>query len=120
MPSLRELMSDDLITVEPTATVAEAAQVMSLQRIGAALVVDGDELLGIFTERDIVRALAAEHDAATHGVDEWMTRDPVTLDAEASAQETLALMLAKGFRHVPVTDAGRLVGIVSMRDLSIR
>jgi CBS domain-containing protein len=49
-----------------------------------------------------------------------MTKDPFTLDAEASAQETLALMLAKGFRHVPVTEAGRLVGIVSMRDLSIR
>jgi CBS domain-containing protein len=120
MPSLRELMSDDLVTVAPTATVAEAAQVMSLRRVGAALVVVDDDLLGIFTERDIVRALAAEHDAATHDVAEWMTKDPFTLDAEASAQETLALMLAKGFRHVPVTDAGRLVGIVSMRDLSIR
>jgi CBS domain-containing protein len=120
MPSLRELMSDDLVTVAPTATVAEAAQVMSLRRVGAALVVVDDDLLGIFTERDIVRALAAEHDAATHDVAEWMTKDPFTLDAEASAQETLALMLAKGFRHVPVTEAGRLVGIVSMRDLSIR
>ena len=66
------------------------------------------------------RALAAEHDAATHDVREWMTKDPVTLDADTSAQETLALMLAKGFRHVPVTETGRLVGIVSMRDLSIR
>jgi CBS domain-containing protein len=120
MPSLRELMSDDLVTVAPTATVAEAAQVMSLRRVGAALVIVDDDLLGIFTERDIVRALAAEHDASTHDVAEWMTKDPFTLDAEASAQETLALMLAKGFRHVPVTEAGRLVGIVSMRDLSIR
>jgi CBS domain-containing protein len=120
MPSLRELMSDDLVTVAPTVTVAEAAQVMSLRRVGAALVVVDDELLGIFTERDIVRALAAEHDAATHDVAEWMSKDPFTLDAEASAQETLALMLAKGFRHVPVTERGRLVGIVSMRDLSIR
>jgi CBS domain-containing protein len=120
MPSLRELMSDDLVTVVPTTTVAEAAQVMSLRRVGAALVVDGGELLGIFTERDIVRALAAEHDAATHHVGTWMTKDPFTLDADASAQETLALMLAKGFRHVPVTEGGRLVGVVSMRDLSIR
>jgi CBS domain-containing protein len=120
MSSLRELMSDDLVTVAPTATVAEAAQVMSLRRVGAALVVNGDELLGIFTERDIVRALAAEHDAATHEVSEWMTKDPFTRDADAPAHETLAFMLAKGFRHVPVTDAGRLVGMVSMRDLSIR
>jgi CBS domain-containing protein len=120
MPSLRELMSDDLVTVTPMTTVAEAAQVMSLRRVGAALVVDGDQLLGIFTERDIVRALAAEHDAATHDVAEWMTKDPFTRDADAPAHETLALMLAKGFRHVPVTEEGRLVGIVSMRDLSIR
>jgi CBS domain-containing protein len=120
MPAIRELMSIDLISVPPTATVAEAAQVMSLQRVGAALVIDGEDLIGIFTERDIVRALAAEHDAASHDVREWMTKDPVTLDADASAQETLALMLAKGFRHVPVTETGRLVGIVSMRDLSIR
>ncbi len=120
MPSLRELMSVDLVTVAPTATVAEAAQVMSLQHVGAALVVDGADLLGIFTERDIVRALAAEHDAAKHDVGAWMTKDPVTLGADTSAQETLALMLAKGFRHVPVTDGGRLVGIVSTRDLTIR
>ena len=120
MPAIRELMSIDLISVPPTATVAEAAQVMSLQHVGAALVIDGEALVGIFTERDIVRALSAEHDAATHEVGEWMTKDPVTLDADASAQETLALMLAKGFRHVPVTETGLLVGIVSMRDLSIR
>ena len=110
----------DLISVPPTATVAEAAQVMSLQHVGAALVVDGGDLVGIFTERDIVRALAAEHDAATHDVREWMTKDAVTLDANVSAKETLALTLAKGFRHVPVTESGQLVGIVSMRDLTIR
>ena len=113
-------MSDDLVTVPATATVAEAAQVMSLRRVGAALVVDGEELLGIFTERDIVRALAAEHDAATHGVAEWMTKDPFTLDPDASAQETLALMLAKGFRHVPVTENGRLVGVLSRSALQRR
>ena len=113
-------MSDDLVTVSPTTTVAEAAQLMSVERVGAALVVDGEQLLGIFTERDIVRALAAEHDAATHEVAEWMTKDPFTRDVDAPAHETLALMLAKGFRHVPVTERGRLVGIVSMRDLSIR
>ena len=120
METLRDVMSTLLVTVPEDATVSEAAQVMSLQHVGAALVIDGEALVGIFTERDIVRALAAEHDAATHEVGEWMTKDPVTLDADASAQETLALMLAKGFRHVPVTETGLLVGIVSMRDLSIR
>ena len=66
-------MSTLLVTVAEDATVSEAAQVMSLQHVGAALIVDGERLRGIFTERDIVRALAAEHDAATHAVAGWMT-----------------------------------------------
>jgi CBS domain-containing protein len=117
MPSLRELMSDDLVTVVPATTVAEAAQVMSLRRVGAALVVDGGELLGIFTERDIVRALGEHFDAAGHLVLNWMTADPVTVDASASVPEALDLMLSKGFRHLPVMQEGRLVGMVSLRDL---
>src|SRR5262245_5358593 len=120
METLQQLMSTELVTVDPSATVAEAAQLMSIKRVGSALVVRGDELLGIFTERDIVRALAAEHDAATHAVTDWMTTGPVTLSPETTAVDALQQMLAAGFRHVPVVDAGRLVGIVSIRDLSGR
>jgi CBS domain-containing protein len=120
MGTLRDVMNTLLVTVAEDATVAEAAQVMSLQHVGSALIVDGDRLRGIFTERDIVRALAAEHDAAGHAVGSWMTADPITLGPEASAAEARDRMLEEGFRHIPVVDAGRLVGIVSLRDVSGR
>jgi CBS domain-containing protein len=120
METLQQLMSTELVTVDPSATVAEAAQLMSIKRVGSALVVQGEELRGIFTERDIVRALAAEHDAASHAVTDWMTTEPVTLAPDTTAVDALQQMLAAGFRHVPVVDGGRLVGIVSIRDLSGR
>ncbi len=113
-------MSESLVTVGRNATVAEAAQVMSIGHVGAALVVEGDTLHGIFTERDIVRALAAEHDAAGHAVTAWMTKDPVTMAPDASIAEALDRMLDAGFRHIPITEGGRLLGIVSLRDLSGR
>jgi CBS domain-containing protein len=120
METLRDVMSTLLVTVAEDATVSEAAQVMSLQHVGAALIVDGERLRGIFTERDIVRALAAEHDAATHALTAWMTADPVTLTPDASVAEARDRMLEEGFRHIPVIEAERLVGIVSLRDVSGR
>jgi CBS domain-containing protein len=120
METLQQLMSTDLVTVDPDATVAEAAALMSINRVGSALVVDGEKLRGIFTERDIVRALAAEHDAASHAVTDWMTTEPVALSPRTSAADALQQMLESGFRHLPVVDGGRLVGIVSIRDLSGR
>ena len=119
METLRDVMSTLLVTVAEDATVSEAAQVMSLQHV-AALIVDGDRLRGIFTERDFVRALAAEHDAAGHAVAGWMTGDPITLGPEASVAEARDRMLEEGFRHIPVVEADRLIGIVSLRDVSGR
>jgi CBS domain-containing protein len=118
MPTLRDVMSTTLVTVAPDATVSEAAEVMSIHHVGAALVVERDRLRGIFTERDIVRAFASQHDAAGQSVAAWMTKDPVTLTPDTNAAEALDRMLEEGFRHVPVLEGERLVGIVSMRDLS--
>jgi CBS domain-containing protein len=120
METLRDVMSTLLVTVPADATVAEAAQVMSIQHVGAALIVDGETLHGIFTERDIVRALASDFDAAGHIVDASMTRDPRTLPADATTGDALDAMLAGGFRHLPVTDGDRIVGMVSLRDLAPR
>jgi CBS domain-containing protein len=117
MASIRDVMSDQIVTVDPAATVAEAATVMGSRGIGSALVMQGGQLRGIFTERDIVRALGEHFDAAGHLVLNWMTSDPVTVDASASVPEALDLMLSKGFRHLPVMHEGRLVGMVSLRDL---
>jgi CBS domain-containing protein len=110
-------MSEQIVTVEPNATVAEAATVMGSRGVGSALVMQGERVQGIFTERDIVRALAEHFDAAGHLVSNWMTTDPVTVDASSSPHEALDLMLSKGFRHLPVVEDGRLVGMLSLRDL---
>jgi CBS domain-containing protein len=119
MPTIREVMSNDLVTVEPRATVAEAAAVMSAKHVGSAIVLDdAGALIGIFTERDILRALGSDFDAAAHTVAEWMSTDPATIDAGASTSEALDRMLTEGFRHLPVLDGGALVGVVSLRDLS--
>jgi len=111
-------MSADLVSVSPTATIAEAATVMGTRRVGSALVMDGDELIGIFTERDILRALAGDFDAPGHQVSGSMTRNPRTVDPATDVGEALDTMLQHGFRHFPVMDDGRVIGIVSMRDLT--
>lgn len=118
MATVRDVMSRDLVTVEPGATVAEAATAMGGRGVGSALVVDEDTATGIFTERDVLRALASDFDAAHHPVADWMTHDPVTIEAGTDIAEARRLMLERGFRHLPVTDDGVLVGIVSLRDLS--
>lgn len=111
-------MSTDLVAVEPTATVAEAATLMGEHHVGSALVLDGGRAAGIFTERDILRALARDFDAAHHPVADWMTHDPRTVDADAEVRTARDMMLDGGFRHLPVTDHDDVIGIVSLRDIS--
>ena len=118
MTTVGDIMTASLFSIEPTTTVAEAATVMGERRIGSALVMEDDRLLGIFTERDIVRALGEHFDAARHAVSEWMTADPVTVPPSTPAKEALGTMLAQGFRHLPVADGESVLGIVSMRDLT--
>jgi CBS domain-containing protein len=120
MTTLDEVMSRDLVTVTPGATVAEAATLMSTHHVGSALVCDGDRLIGILTERDIVRALGTDFDASREPVSGWMTAEPVTLGPDASAAEALDRMLEEGFRHLPVVEGERVVGVVSIRDLTPR
>ena len=118
MATVGEIMTGSVFSIEPTMTVAEAATVMGERKIGSALVMDGEKLAGIFTERDIVRALGEHFDAAGHPVSEWMTKDPMTVPPDTAVEEALRTMLDRGFRHLPVAEGERVVGIVSMRDLS--
>ena len=118
VPTLRELMSDEPLAVARNTTVAEAATKMGEQRVGSTLVMEGERLLGIFTERDVLRALGEQFDAAGHAVSEWMTSEPVTAAPEDDAAKALQTMLDGGFRHLPVVEGDRVVGVVSMRDLT--
>ena len=106
------------MSVEPTATVAEAATIMGARHVGSALVIQDGKPVGIFTERDVLRALGSDFDAAMDLVERWMSRDPVGVDASTSVREARGIMLDRGFRHLTVTEDGDLVGIVSLRDLS--
>lgn len=120
MSTIRDVMSIELVTVSPRASVAEAAAVMSARHVGSAIVLDDEAggLVGIFTERDILHALGSDFDAAAHTVAEWMSKDPATIDAGASIADALDRLLEEGFRHLPVLENGELVGMVSLRDLS--
>jgi CBS domain-containing protein len=115
--NVREVMSTEIITVEASTTVAEAATLMGKRQAGSALVMDGDRLEGIFTERDVLRALAADFDSGHHPVSHWMTKDPATIGPDVPAEHALDLMLEGGFRHFPVTEGPAVIGVVSIRDL---
>src|SRR6266542_6220464 len=118
MTVVGEIMTKELVTVESGATVAEAATVMGERKVGSALVIDEGELVGIFTERDIVRALSQDFDAPGHPITHWMTRQPRTVGPDTSVEEALDTMLSGGFRHLPVAEGDDVLGMVSMRDLS--
>jgi CBS domain-containing protein len=118
MTAVREVMTEHLVTVEPSTSVAAAVTLMGMQRVGAVLVMENARLEGIFTERDLVRALSYDIGAASQQVAHWMTRNPVTVSPEASVEQALEIMLGGHFRHLPVMDGDILVGIVSIRDLS--
>jgi len=115
---VRDLMASRLHTVSPGDTVGEAVTVMAQNRVGSVLVMDGEKLLGIFTERDTVRAISQSHDAPRHEIDSWMTQNPRTVEPDVDVEDALQTMLDNGFRHLPVVENGKVVGIVSMRDLA--
>jgi CBS domain-containing protein len=116
MGTVADVMSRKLLTVEPTTNLSEAAEKMTERGVGAALVLSGDHVSGILTERDVLRAVATGSVEGTH-VAAWMTRDPETVDVSESLGQAAAVMIHGGFRHLPVLDGNHPVGIVSIRDL---
>ena len=111
-------MKAGLYSVGPSTTVGEAISLMAQNRIGSALVMEGGKLIGIFTERDTVRAISQSHDAPDHEISSWMTRDPKTVSPDVEVDTALRTMLDNGFRHLPVVEGGEVIGMVSMRDLA--
>jgi CBS domain-containing protein len=110
----------DPATLPPSTTVRDACRCMRDRRIGAVLVTEGDHrLLGIFTRRDAVhRVLAEGKSAARTKLAEVMTRDPDTMPPGRTAIEALRLMEGGRYRHVPIVDGSKVVGIVSRFDFS--
>ena len=116
--NISELMSKPSCVVDPETTLAEATTMMGEQRVGSALVMDGERLAGILTERDIVRAMSNAHDAPARPVVEWMSKHPTTAPGDTPVREALRTMVEGGFRHLPVVDGETVVGVISMRDIA--
>jgi CBS domain-containing protein len=117
MPQLAEIMTRDVHTVSPQTSVSEAAAAMVRGRFGSAVVLTGSALVGIFTERDVLRAAASGRDLAREALAYCCTPDPVVCAGVALIEDAAELMLGQGFRHLPVVDGSTLAGIVSLRDL---
>ena len=117
MPRLGDIMHTDVYTAAPDTTVSEAAKTMVKRRLGSVLVTRGDVLVGIFTERDVLRAAAAGTDLTASALSAWMTSDPDTATPDVEADDAAQTMLAGGFRHLPVVEGNRICGVVSLRDV---
>lgn len=117
MATLGELMTRDLLEVAPEDTLGMAAEAMVERGVGSAVVSDFGRLIGILTERDLLRAVAGRVHSSEARVREWMTQDPVTATTSTELEDAARTMLEQGFRHLPVLEDGRAVGIVSIRDV---
>jgi CBS domain-containing protein len=114
--TVADIMSHPVVTATAAEAVADAATRMREQGVGSVVVVDGDRPIGILTERDLVRLAAADAPPDVR-VAQWMTSDPDSVAPDAEATAAFASLAEHGYRHIPVVDRDRLVGIVSMRDL---
>jgi CBS domain-containing protein len=120
MTTLKDIMTPDLTTVDPRATLKEVATLMKEQGIGNVLIMDGDMLTGIITDRDIVvRAVAYGHDFGTPATD-YATGDVFTMSADTPVEAAAREMSHRQLRRLPVTEDGRVTGIVSLGDLAVR
>ena len=103
MGTLADVVSPNFLTVAPEDTLGEVAERMTQQNTGAVVVKDFGRLIGILTERDMLR------------VRQWMTEDPVTASPDMDLEEASQVMLDNGFRHLPVVDGSTVLGVVSLR-----
>jgi CBS domain-containing protein len=107
-----------VVKITPTMSVLEAIKVLAAEDIGAAIVMTGDRLAGIFSERDYTRKIILKgRSSDTTRVEEVMTANVVVVSPRTRARECMALMTEKNIRHLPVVDEGRVIGMVSIRDI---
>jgi len=116
---LQQLIGGHPHTCGPDLTISDAAKSMHAVGVGSLGIVDGGRLVGILTERDVLRVVAAGADPSFETVRSWMSSPVNTFDPDTAADDAAVYVLKRGHRHLPVTDDGKLVGILSMRDLMV-
>ena len=111
-------MTQAALTDAADDVLSDASAKMWQQQTGSLLITEGDKLIGIVTERDVLRVIAEGHDPTKITLREVMTADPVTVPLSATVREAAGIMFDKWFRHLPVVaDSGEVAGIISLRDL---
>lgn len=115
MSTLAEIVKPTFIAVAPEDTLGEVAERMRAQNVGAVVVKDYGRLIGILTERDMLRAMAARVHTSEARVRQWMTAEPITAPPDLSLDGAARIMLDNGFRHLPVVEGSTVLGIVSLR-----
>jgi CBS domain-containing protein len=119
--TVQEIMTRNVETCPPTATIQEVARVMADRNVGSVPIVDGDRLIGTITDRDIVvRVVARGLDPRSEQVSKHLSSDVKTVRPDASIEDALSLMEAHQIRRIPVVEDGRLVGIVALGDLATK
>jgi CBS domain-containing protein len=113
-----EIMTKAAVIDEAEDTLVEAARKMWKQQTGSLLVLDGEDMVGIVTERDVLKAVASGTALDQTRISEVMTQDPITVGPGTSLREAARVMADKWIRHLPVVDGGKLVGVISQRDLA--
>lgn len=114
--NMSELVAGAIVAAPPGMKLIDVAKLMEAEGVGSVAVVDeNDDFIGIVTDRDIVHAVARSEQNAT--ADEIMTVAPDTIEIDTEISEAVAWMNATGYRHLPITDNGTLVGMVSIKDL---
>lgn len=114
---IRNLVGGTATVCGPDVTLAHAAAVMVEQSIGSLGIVEEGRLVGILTDRDVLRAMAEGVDGRRSPVSAWMTPDPDVLSPEVEVVDAADWLLATGYRHLPVVEDGRLLGVVSIKDV---
>lgn len=114
---VREVASSAVVTVGPMQTLREATRLMATHRVGSAVVQDAEQLAGILTERDVLKAVAAGAEPDNVTVQELMTPDVVTVGPDWDLIEAAGEMARRRIRHLVVYDGGQLLGVLSVRDV---
>ena len=120
MPNLKEIMSSDVASVTLQDNAFEVAEKMEQLNVGAIPVVDGQNVIGMITDRDLVLRGYAQKRSGSAAIEGLMTKDVVVGTPDMSVDEAAKLMAEKQIRRLPVVDNGKLVGIVSIGDLAVR
>lgn len=114
---VRELLSGEVITIAADQTVRKGTVAMNDAGVGSLAVLEDGDLTGIFTERDVLHAVAAEADLDEDPISRWMTDYPDSFSPDMDVREAADWMLATGYRHLPVLENGRIIGMASIKDV---